>query len=131
MAGFDFGQIGTIIGGVMDTDEIDIGRSGLITLPDGSVTSIDSKEPYWRNIPCHLSYNQTDNPDPATAGAIPINVSLTINCGVSVDLQNADRIWARKLSATGEILERYEGTIGAPTTNQGRKEAIMAIRQGG
>lgn len=129
MAGFDFGSIGNIIGSVMDSDQIDIGREELITMPDGSTTITDAKTPKYRNVSCHLSYNQTDNPDPTTVSSVPIIVSLTINCDVNVDLQNADHIWARKLSPTGEVLEEYEGTIGAPATNQSRKEAIMAVRQ--
>lgn len=129
MAGFNFGSIGNIIGNVMDSDQIDIGREELITMPDGSTTITDANTPKYRNVSCHLSFDKIDNPDPVGVGSIPIIVALTINCNVDVDLQNADTIWARKLSHTGEVLESYKGIIGAPATNQGRKEAIMAVRQ--
>lgn len=129
MAGFNFGSIGNIIGNVMDSDQIDIGREELIIMPDGSTTITDANTPQYRNVPCHLSFSNIDNPDPVSVGSIPIIVALTINCSIDVDIQNADTVWARKLSHAGEVLESYKGIIGAPATNQGRKEAIMAVRQ--
>jgi len=129
MAGFDFGQIGSIIGNYMDTDEIDIGRSTLITLPDGSPTVTDPKIPIYTNVKCHLSFNSTDNPDPVSVGSVPIIMSITINCPIGVDLQNADYIMARKLAADGTVLEEYQGTIGAPATSQSRQSAVMEMRQ--
>jgi len=126
---FDFGKIGEIVGNVMDSDEIDIGRSTLITLPDGSTTVTDPKFPIYKHVKCHLSFNSTDNPDPVSVGSVPIIMSITINCPVSVDLQNADYIIARKLAADGTILEEYQGTIGAPATSQSRQSAVMEMRQ--
>lgn len=130
MAGFDFGVIGDIIGSVMDTDEIDIGRWGTVTKPDGSTAPISPETPLYEKVPCHISFNTTDNPDPAAVGSIPIIVSLTISCSVNVDLQNADTITVRKLSHDHQELEGYKGMIGAPMTVQSRKSAIMAVRQG-
>lgn len=129
MAGFNFGQIGPIIGRYMDTDLIDIGREEPIKLPDGSKTVTDEKIPKWPNVPCNVSPNQTPNPDPVTAGTMPITVSLTINCSVDIDLQNSDWVTIRKMSHDGQELEGYEGRIGVPITSQGRKEAILVARQ--
>lgn len=123
---FDYGQIGSIVAEYMDSDEIDIGRSAVITLPDGSITVTDDTTPIYTNVKCHLSFNSTDNPDPATVGANPIITSIEINCPVSVDLRDSDRIWARKLDASGNVLESYTGKCGMPQTNQSRKTAIMA-----
>ena len=129
MAGFDFGQIGGLIGNIMDTDSIDICRSQPITLPDGSITVTDAKTPVYTDVKCHLSSNSTPNPDPATAPASPVIVSMTINCAVDVDLQNADWIKARKLDSSGNVMAHYEGAIGTPTMNQSRQEAITVMRQ--
>lgn len=129
MAGFDFGSIGPIVGEYMDTDLIDIYRQILITLPDGSTASTDPNIPYIEGAPCHISFERTPNPDPATAGSSPILVTLTINCSIDIDLQNADRVVVRKMSHGGEELEGYTGTIGMPITVQSRKEAIMVARQ--
>jgi len=126
---FDFGKIGEIVGNVMDSDEIDIGRSVPITLPDGSSGVTDPKVPIYKNVKCHLSFNSTDNPDPVSVGSVPIIMSITINCPVTVDLQNADYIIARKLAADGTVLEEYQGTIGAPATSQSRQSAVMEMRQ--
>lgn len=126
---FDFGSIGGIVGNIMDSDRIDIGREEIITLPDGSQTVTDKNTPKYTDVPCHISSNETPNPDPVTAGTTPIIISVTINCSVDVDLQNADRIWARKLSHLGQVLETYQGTIGVPVTQQSRKSAIMEARQ--
>lgn len=127
---FDFGSIGSIIGDVMDSDRIDIGRSTIITLPDGSITVTDPNVPLYTDIPCHLSFSDIDNPDPVAVGSVPIIHALSINCAVGIDLQNADRIWARKLAADGTVLEVYEGVIGAPIVDQSRQTATMAVRQG-
>ena len=130
MAGFNFGQIAPILSEYFDTDEIDVGRSEEITLPDGSETVTDPNTPKYERIPCHLSFNDVDNPNPAAVGSVPITHALTINCAIGVDLQNADHIWARKLSNTGTVLARYEGTIGEPVINQGRQSAVMQVRRG-
>jgi hypothetical protein len=125
----DFSIIGDYVGEYFDTDEIDIGRMQLITLPDGTQTVIPDTEPLYTNVKCHISENTTPNPDPATAGTTPILVSLTINCPTSIDLQNADRITARRLAPDGSILAVYTGTIGVPMVNQARQEAIMVARK--
>jgi len=127
--GFDFGIMGDIIGEYMDTDEIDVYRSILITLPDGSIMESDPNIPYISNAACHLSFNETDSPNAGTVGADPIIISVTINCSIDIDIDNKDRIIARKLAADGTVLERYEGVIGMPATNQSRKTAIMDARQ--
>jgi len=129
MAGFDFGQIGGIIGDYMDSDEIDIYRVIKIELPDGSISVSDPNVPLYTGIKCHLDPNETPNPDPVTAGTMPIIVSLKINCAISVDLQNADLVKARKLDTGGAVLAEYEGTIGVPIVIQSRQEAIMVARQ--
>lgn len=125
----DFGIIGDYIGDAFDTDKIDIGRSQLIMLPDGSTSVTDPKVPIYTNVSCHISSNQTPNPDSVTAGTVPIIVSITINCAVDIDLQNMDFIKARKLDASGNVLMEYEGSIGVPIVNQSRQEAIMVARQ--
>ena len=126
---YNFASIGSIISGVMDSDRIDIGREGTITLSDGSTSITDRSTPIYQNIPCHISYQQSDNPDPVTVGSMPVIISLVIHCAVRVDLQNGDYIYARKLSSTGEILESYEGVIGAPETHQSRKSAVLAVNK--
>lgn len=125
----DFSIIGKYVGGYFDTDSIDIGRSQLITLPDGSTSVTDPDVPLHTDIKAYISENQTPNPDPVTAGTTPILVSLTINCAVGIDLQNADTITARKLSPDGNVLATYTGVIGVPIVNQSRQEAIMVARR--
>lgn len=127
---FDFGSIGSIIGSVMDSDEIDIYRQETIVLPDGSITVTDPNIPRYTGEKCLISFSDVDNPDPVTVGSVPIIHAMRINCAVGIDLQNADRIVARKLAANGTVLEIYEGVIGAPVVNQSRQEATMAVRQG-
>ncbi|MGL5514684.1 MAG: hypothetical protein ACRDBM_15825 [Sporomusa sp.] len=129
MAGFDFGSIAPIISEYMDTDEIDIWRVVQIVLPDGSLSVSDPNVPYASNLPCNISFNETDNANAGTVGVDPINISVTINCDKSIDLQNKDVIHARKLAPDGTVLERYEGVIGMPATVQSRKKAIMDARQ--
>lgn len=123
---FNYEQIGSIVAGYMDSDEIDIGRQTKITLPDGSETITDDTTPIYTNVKCHLSPQSIDNPDPATVGANPIITSIEINCPVTVDLREGDRIWARTLDTSGDVLERYVGKCGMPQTSQSRKTAIVA-----
>lgn len=123
---FDFGQISEVLSEYMDSDEIDIGRRTTTTLPDGSETIVDDVVPMYTNIKCHLSFGSVDNPDPSTVGANPIITSLTINCPAATDIRESDRIWARKMDASGNVLESYTGKCGLPQTSQSRKTAIMA-----
>lgn len=127
---FDFGQMAPILSTYFDSDEIDVYRQEVITLPDGSITVTDPSIPRYTGIKAHISFADIDNPDPVAVGAVPIIHALRINCAVGIDLQNADRIVARKLAANGIVLEVYEGVIGAPVVNQSRQEATMAVRQG-
>ena len=122
-------EMGDIVGEYVDNGVIDIGRSALITLPDGSTTVTDPKIPIYTDVKCHLSPRETPNPDPVTAGTMPIIISLTIICSTDIDLQNADFITARRIDSRGNILAEYEGTIGVPVVNQSRQRAIMVARQ--
>jgi len=130
MDSFDFGIIGGIIGEYVDSDEIDVYRAGMVELPDGSFAPIDPNVPYYPSLKAHISFSDVDNPDPVVVGAVPIIHALRISCAVWIDLQNDDRIVARKMSADGTVLEIYEGVIGAPVVNQSRQEATMSVRQG-
>lgn len=111
-----------------DTDKIDIGRRSEIENPDGTTGETTPDIPLYKDVYCHLSFDNVDNPDPNTAETRPINKVLTINCPVEVDLQNGDFITAYKLANDGSILEQYQGIIGAPSTSMSRKSAQMAIR---
>ena len=126
---FNFGQIGGILSAVMDSDRIDIARSEKTTFSDGSI-GVTNPIVKYTDVPCHLSYLATDNPDPVAVGGMPVITNVTINCAVDVDLQNGDYIFARKLTADGTVLQTHEGSIGAPSTNQSRKESVMIVRQG-
>lgn len=111
-----------------DTDKIDIGRRIEIQNPDGTTTESSAEIPLYTNIPCHLSFQQIDNPDPNTAQTRPINQIIKISCGIDVDLQNGDLITAYKLAYNGDTIETYIGVIGEPTSSMSRKTAIMQVR---
>lgn len=111
-----------------DTDKIDIGRRSEIVNPDGTSGETMPEIPLYKDVPCHLSFEDIDNPDPNTAETRPINKMITINCDVSVDLQNGDLITAYKLANDGTTLESYTGIIGEPSTSMSRKTAQMGVR---
>lgn len=111
-----------------DTDKIDIGRRSEIENPDGTTGETTPDVPLYKNVPCHLSFENIDNPDPNTAETRPINKVLVINCPVTVDLQNGDYITAYKLANDGTVLEQYNGVIGEPSTSMSRKSAQMSVR---
>ena len=48
--------------------------------------------------------------------------------GVYLDLQNGDYITAYKLDFSGDIIEKYTGVIGEPTSSMSRKTANMEVR---
>lgn len=124
----NFGRIGKIVGSIVDTDEIDIYRDVLVLDPETGIWSPTGLDyPYASNIPCHISPNSTDNPDPQSIDVQPIIKSLTINCDISVDLKNSDIIVARRLAHDGTVLETYKSVIGEPDTTQSRKSAIMGM----
>lgn len=129
MAGFDFGKISEIISRYFDTASMDIGRNVKIQMPNGTWRE-QLIDPYIPNIPCHIDFNTTDNPNPASVDTQPIIVSITIRCPIYVDLQNGDFITARQLDSSGNVLETYKGTIGMPRTEQSRKSAVMEMRVG-
>lgn len=111
-----------------DTDKMDIGRRQLIINPDGTTGEVEPTTPLYSDVPCHISFNSIDNPNPNTAPTRPIIEALTINCPVDIDLQNGDYITAYKLAYNGNVLETYTGVIGEPSTSMSRKSATMQVR---
>lgn len=114
MAGFDFSQIGDIISQCMDSDYIDIKRD--VT---GSLMEI------YSNIPCHIEFMTSDNPDPYTVDIKPKIQSLNIHLPIWVDVKNNDYIVAKKMSNDNKVLEVYSGRCGNPMLNQSRKNIII------
>ena len=111
-----------------DTDKIDIGRRQQVINPDGTTGETEPTTPIYTDIPCHISFDNIDNPDPNTAQTRPIIKALTINCSVEIDLQNGDYITAYKLANDGTVIESYNGVIGEPSTSMSRKSASMQVR---
>lgn len=113
---------------LLDTDKIDIARRTEIINPDGTTGESTIDVPLYKDVACHISFNQVDNPDPNTAETRPIIKALTINCPIEVDLQNGDYITAYKLAFDGTTIETYKGVIGEPTSSMSRKTADMQVR---
>lgn len=111
-----------------DTDKMDIHRRMEVENPDGTTGETMDLVPLYKDVPCHISFNNVDNPDPNTAPTRPINKSLTINCSLDVDLKNGDYIKAYKLAYNGDVLEEYVGIIGEPSSSMSRKSASMEMR---
>jgi hypothetical protein len=113
---FNFGRIANIISTFMDSDFIDLKRD-----VDGFLTQI------YTNIPCHIEYNNTDNPDPNTVDIKPIIQSIKIYFPLWVDIQNNDYIIAKKCDDKKNILAVYSGRCGNPIVYQSRKEVLMEM----
>lgn len=116
MNGFNFGQIGKIMSEFMDSDFFDIKRN------DGS----ELKEIY-SNVPCHISFNSTDNPDPTSVDIKPIIQSITVHTQLWVDVQNDDFLVVKRMGSNGELLQSYSGRCGNPVVSQGRKKVLMQM----
>jgi hypothetical protein len=102
-----------------DTDKIDTGRKGDIKNPNS--TSRETTP----DIPCHLPFENIDNPYLNTAETQPLNKELAINCPVIVDLKNGDFITTYKLENEGNVLEQCNGVIREPNTSMSRKSSQM------
>lgn len=111
-----------------DTDKIDIARRTEIINPDKTTGETTLDVPLYTDVACHISFEFLDNPDPSTAETRPIIKALTINCALEVDLKNGDLITAYKLANNGNIIEKYVGVIGEPSSSQSRKSATMQVR---
>ena len=113
-----------------DTDEIDVGRSIEIQNPDETTGETNQATPIYQNIPCHISFDDIDNPDENTVDSEPIITMITIDCPLEVDLQKGDYITARKLSNSGEVIGVYTGIIGYPDKDQARQSVQMKMKTG-
>lgn len=114
MSGFNFGQISDVVSNVMDSDFIDIKRD-----------SGGKLEEVYSNVPCHLAFNSTDNPDPNSVDTKPIIQSINVHCGNWVDLRNNDFIVAKRMDNAGNLLKVYSGRCGNPIVSQGRQKVLM------
>lgn len=112
----DFGKIGDIASSCFDSDYIDIKRD----------TSGKLQEVY-SNVPCHVAYASTDNPDPKTVDVKPIIQSITVHLQNWVDIRNNDFIVAKKIGSDGSIIATYSGRCGNPVVSQGRKKVAMQM----
>ena len=113
---FDFGRIGKAIARIMDSDYIDIKRD-----VNGKLQEI------YTNIPCHVSYASTDNPDPTSVDVKPIIQSISVHLQNWVDIQNNDFLVAKKIDSEGNIAAVYSGRCGNPVVSQGRKKVSMQM----
>lgn len=114
---------------VFDTDLMDIGRRQVIENPDGTTGETNPQEPLYTDIPCHISFISSDNPNPEPNDVIPVITGLQINCDLSVDIQNGDYIVAKKMDNDKKtVLETYYGVVGFPEVTQSRKSTIMQMR---
>lgn len=111
---FNFGVIGDIFSKMFDSDYIDIKRN-----VSGQVKEL------YTNIPCHIAYNSTDNPNPTSSDIRPIIQSITVHLSNWVDVQNDDFIVAKKMNNENKILAIYNGRCGNPIVSQGRKKFVM------
>ncbi len=116
MSGFNFGQISNVLSNVMDSDFIDIKRD-----------SGGKLEEVYSNVPCHLAFNSTDNPDPNSIDTKPIIQSINIHCSNWVDLCNNDFIVAKRMDNAGNLLKVYSGRCGNPVVSQGRQKVLMTM----
>ena len=116
MSGFNFGQIGNIVSELFDTDLVDIKRD----------TSGQLQEIY-SNIPCHIAFASTDNPNPETVDIKPIIQSLNIHFPLWVDVKNNDFLIAKRLDNNGNLLTVYSGRCGNPIVSQGRQKVSMSM----
>lgn len=120
MAGFNFGQIGNIIGNIMDTDSCDIERN------------VNNKRKLlYENIPCHAQFMQIDNPNPVELDVKPIIQVLAVHMGLWVDVSNDDYITVYKKDAKGRTLEKYQGRCGFPEVCQARKRVLLNMSTAG
>ena len=110
-----------------DTDKMAIYRRVDIENPDGTSGETSSLVPMYEDIPCHIDFVSSDNPDGATADTQPIIIGIRIHCSLEIDIQNGDYIIANKLADNGDVLETYKGAVGEPTVTQSRKSVEMKM----
>lgn len=116
MSGFNFGQIGNIVSEFFDTDFVDIKRDA-----EGQLQEV------YSNIPCHIAFSSTDNPNPETVDIKPIIQSLNVHFPLWVDVQNNDFIIAKRMGNNNELLTVYSGRCGNPIVSQGRKKVMVVM----
>jgi hypothetical protein len=113
---FNFGKIGEVASRYFDSDYIDIKRD-----LNGKLQEV------YSNIPCHIAYASTDNPDPTTVDVKPIIQSITVHLQNWVDIRNNDFIIAKKVGSDGSLVATYSGRCGNPVVSQGRKKVLMQM----
>lgn len=112
----NFGRIGNAVSKYFDTDYIDIKRD-----ISGKLQEV------YSNIPCHVSYASTDNPDPTSVDVKPIIQSIVVHMQNWVDIRNDDFIVAKKIGSDGTLAATYSGRCGNPVVSQGRKKILMQM----
>lgn len=125
----DFSVMSALLSAAFDSDLMDIGRRGTITIPPGVDVETDPDIPLYVDVPCHVEYVAADNPDVANEPTKPIIMSLKIHAGRDVDVKNGDYITVRKRSASGEVLEIYKGIAAEPSQYQSRTAFAVGIRK--
>jgi hypothetical protein len=116
MSGFNFAQIGNVMSEFFDSDFIDIKRD-----VGGNLQEL------YSNIPCHIAFNSTDNPDPTSVDTKPIIQSINVHMPLWVDIKNNDFIVAKRMDNAGNLLMTYSGRCGNPIVSQGRQKVLMTM----
>lgn len=108
------------------TDRLSINRHTEITNADGTSGIGLPTTPKYSDIPCRISFNQTDNPESNKDDTNPIFLRVKLFCNPYVDIVKGDILIADRIDDDGNIMETYKGTANLPLKYTTHQEVLFA-----
>lgn len=110
----------------MYTDRLKIHRFVEVENEDGTQDVELSKSPVYDNVPCRISFANSDNPDSAQEERNPERLQLKLFCAADVDIRKGDKLTALRMAEDGTtILQKYTGTANLPAQYVTHKEVLI------
>ncbi len=92
---------------------------------DGTTGTRLPETPLHEAVPCRISFEQEDNPEPGKQDVNPIYQKIKLFCGVGTDIKKGDFVEAKKVGDDGTVIGLYKGTANLPLVYTTHKEILL------
>ena len=99
---------------VLYLDRFDIHRYDESLNEDGTVSNLPSADPTLSDIPCKISYSNSDLAESSREDTNPIEQSIKLFCRPDVQVNKGDMLMVRRMSENGQVVQTFSGTANAP-----------------
>jgi hypothetical protein len=103
-------------------DLMSISRYEAVVGEDGTTQTTLKLIPTYTDIPCRVSFSDSDNSETTKDDSNPIYMEIKVFCGPQVDIKKGDKLVVTCKDDDGTTLKTYNGNANLPFTYVSHKE---------